>query len=1003
MGEKIVVGPVNKGLTTNRTAFNIDDDAFPVLLNAYQWRGRIKRKRGSSFLGRLERYFNSANSSYGSITSINVVDGGANLLYDFGLVSGNIVPTSVSFVSGSNTYTDPAGTGVLVGTPAGTGTIDYESGGVSITSGGGTITTATFLYYPCLPVMGIDDEILESNDFPTNLAFDTIYSYQIDPVYNRNNNNSYAIYDVSFYKNPASIGSYTAKGTPTPVRWNGQNYQQFWTVNYQGAIFATNGINVPFTTANKGMQYAQNSQITYTSNTATTLSLTITNCPLVIGDFVFANEWGASTAANAATLNFQSGYVTSASGMYASKSITITFPEASLATDTFVPGIIQYLTNSSNPSNDCIRYYDGDPTNGSATNPVLDNVYGWVNFCPPLSQFQYSIAGLPQAQYYLIGARTIVPYKDRLLFFGPVVQTSAGVVNYLQDTVIYSQNGTAYYNASFQGNPVAATTQFYASYIVPNNQTATASAYFEDQIGFGGYISAGVDQAINTTYATRDVIIVGLENQQSRLIYTGNDVLPFLFYTINSEYGSGAPQSGIQMDEGVVSYGPKGFIITNEDSCQRIDLAIPDQVFEINLNDNGTERICAQRDFINEWIYFTYRGNESTAVFPNQTLLWNYRDNSWATFDESFTAYGTFRPSTMTFTWATIGTQFNTWNQWNEPWNAGASTLLQPQVVAGNQQGFIVIRNQGTTEPTTLNINFSVTVTITGVTKSAPSVEATVVTGANQFVPGQQVTFSGVVGMIQLNGNTYTVISSSPTTFTIKVDSSGFTDYSSGGLATPVEPIFSQDHGLNNGDYFVLNNCTGTMAVYNGQVFSVSNAIENGFVMNPMITIGTYFGLGTITRLYRPQIMSKQFPVAWAMARKTRLGPQQYLLTTTPAGQITVLIFLSQNDEFPYNIDNNATIYSATVYTCPESINLGLTPTFVPNMSDPKNTNLNMVTAQQQQQTWHRLNTSLLGDTVQIGFTLSDAQMYDPTLTYQFSEIELHGLILDCSPSMLLA
>jgi hypothetical protein len=71
---------------------------------------------------------------------------------------------------------------------------------------------------------------------------------------------------------------------------------------------------------------------------------------------------------------------------------------------------------------------------------------------------------------------------------------------------------------------------------------------------------------------------VGLENQQSRLIYTGNDVLPFLFYTINLNMVQGAPQSGIQMDEGVVSYGPKGFIITNEDSCQRIDLAIPDQV-----------------------------------------------------------------------------------------------------------------------------------------------------------------------------------------------------------------------------------------------------------------------------------------------------------------------------------------------------------------------------------------------------------------------------------------
>ena len=59
MGEKIVIGPIDKGLKTDRTAFNIDDDSFPTLVNAYQWRGRVKRKRGTSFLGRLERYFDS--------------------------------------------------------------------------------------------------------------------------------------------------------------------------------------------------------------------------------------------------------------------------------------------------------------------------------------------------------------------------------------------------------------------------------------------------------------------------------------------------------------------------------------------------------------------------------------------------------------------------------------------------------------------------------------------------------------------------------------------------------------------------------------------------------------------------------------------------------------------------------------------------------------------------------------------------------------------------------
>ncbi len=62
-----------------------------------------------------------------------------------------------------------------------------------------------------------------------------------------------------------------------------------------------------------------------------------------------------------------------------------------------------------------------------------------------------------------------------------------------------------------------------------------------------------------------------------------------------------------------------------------------------------------------------------------------------------------------------------------------------------------------------------------------------------------------------------------------------------------------------------------------------------------------------------------------------------------------------------------------------------------------------MVTAPSQEQTWHRMNTSLIGDTVQIGFTMSDAQMRDTSFLNQFAEIELHGFILDVNPSQLLA
>ena len=65
-------------------------------------------------------------------------------------------------------------------------------------------------------------------------------------------------------------------------------------------------------------------------------------------------------------------------------------------------------------------------------------------------------------------------------------------------------------------------------------------------------------------------------------------------------------------------------------------------------------------------------------------------------------------------------------------------------------------------------------------------------------------------------------------------------------------------------------------------------------------------------------------------------------------------------------------------------------------------TNLQAPTSAEQAQIWHRISTSLLGDTVQLGFTMNDAQMRDPTLSNQFAEIELHAAILDVSPSQVL-
>lgn len=922
MGEKIVVGPVNHGLRNDVTAFVIDNDSFPTLINSYQWRGRLKRKRGTSLLTRLQRFFNSASTAYGNITSFNLVAGAGNLLTAFSLqANGNIIPGSVTLTDATtgNVYTDNS-LGILTGIPAGTGTINYATGAITIAGGGADlITTVSFFYYPDLPVMGLEDITITNTQFPGTIGFDTKYSYNIQTVF------PYAAYDVSFYKNPAAdptnLPGYVPKTVETPTSWNGQDYQQFWTTNYQNGFWATNGINVPFSITNIGMQYKAITGVAIIgAGPPAIANLTIVGHGLVQGDFLFINEVGGITG-----INYQTGYVIA---VIDANTVQVEFPNATLGGAYTSGGIAQYLTNRADPTKDSLRFYDGDPTNGSATAPALTGVNGWVNFAPPLSNLNYSVAELPLAKYYLVGARMIVPFKDRLLFLGPVVQTSAANSQvYLQDTIIYSQNGTPYYTASFTGDPGLANTPF-SPILVPIHQTATPTAYWEDQTGFGGFVSAGIEQSIISSGANEDVLIIGFTRLEARLIYTGNDTIPFNFFIINSELGTESTFSSIVLDKGVMSQGSRGFIMTSQVDSSRIDLEIPDEIFQVQRTLNGPERSTAQRDFINEWVFFTYPNGKipTPYKFPTQTLQFNYRDNSWAIFRETYTTYGLFRKQTG-FTWATVSTVYPSWESWTDPWDAGESTLLQPQVIAGNQQGFVLSKDDGTNEAISLYIQ-------------------------------------------NIVGNTIT----------------------------------SPDHCLNAGDYIVISGALGTVGSFvNGKIFQVLMTTQNTFVILPSLPAGlTYLGLGLIKRMYIPIIQSKQFPTAWSMGRKTRLGPQQYLLSKTPNSQITLQIFLSQDGTNAYNIPpivpdansfNNSLIYSQILYTCPESANLGLTPA---------NTNLQMPTASSQSQIWHRINTSLIGDTVQVGFTMSDAQMTDPNFTNQFEEIEIHGFILDVSPSQML-
>lgn len=918
MPEQIYIGNFGKGLVTNREPFVIDNDSFPTMFNFYSWRGRAKKKRGTKFLGQLQLQeqivtppIPPATIPSWQLEGFNLVAGAENLITHYSLgTSASITPGSISLTIGGNVYTEPVppdGSLLRNGLADPGSTINYATGAFTIAGGGASAVIGFFSYFPGLPVMGLRDFAYDTlpglkpvpTIYPLTLAFDTKYAYQIRQTVMTKN-----FYDVSYYKQ-----------TNNPVIWSAQDYQLFWTTNYQGALWATN--NKP------GFSFKSLTNILGVSVTrisATQVTINITANGLVANDLIWINEvTGTIGTGSGATqnqnINGQTGYVV----VTGANTVTVNFDGtmgSSLANfqvgATGSGGIAQYLT-SGIAGQDGIRWYDGDPT--SATGLPTTTVVGWVNFAPPLTATSVAIDDNPSALYYLVGALAILPFKDRLLFFSPWIQTSSGLPIQLQDTVLWSWRGTPYYSTIF-----------------PVGQTSDIKGYYQDQTGLGGNLPAGVPQPIKTIANNEDVLLIGFAGagRKTRFVYTGDDLNPFLFFNINSELPSDSTFSAVTLDKGAIDIGVYGIAMTDQQSSYRIDLPIPDSVFQIQQLNNGVDRVNAIRDFFFEWIYFSYPVNTSDWRFPTQTFLFNYRDNTWAVHYENFTAHGNFRPQ-FKKSWLTTG--FSSWDSWDEPWNSGLQSPLIANIIAGNPQGYVLIKGQGLDEAT-----------------------------------------SGTIKAIANNGG-------------------GNTRF------TSINHCVSENNdNINTGDYLYFSGFLGPIS-YNqaiGQVIATPTA--DTFDVDLPFDATAYLGLGKYSRLTQPLLQTKQFNPYWEQGRQARLSAQKYLMDMTPTGQVTVNIYLSQdpdtawNDPITINPAPNSLVYSQLMYTCPESTNIGLTPA---------NTNLQMPIALTQHQIWHRFNTSMIGDSFQIGITLSDAQMRN--LVFATSEISLHGMHLSVDKSSQLA
>ena len=273
----------------------------------------------------------------------------------------------------------------------------------------------------------------------------------------------------------------------------------------------------------------------------------------------------------------------------------------------------------------------------------------WVNLRPQLNG---------GATRFLETAKIILPFKDRLVVLNTIEEDDQGADRTHVNRARWSQNG---------------------------DPTVPATSWLDDIVGRGGFVDASTSEAIVSAEFVENRLIVFFERSTWELVYIGNPVLPFVWQQINTELGCESTFSQVGFDEGIVGIGNRGVHFANPNGVKRIDEKIPDVIGEINNLTEGAERVYGIRDFSRELVMWTFTQFSATGTFPNRNLIYNYRNNTFANFNNYFTCFGYYQ-KVAGLTWASL--PYKDWTEWTEPWNAGISQARFPLIIAGNQQGF---------------------------------------------------------------------------------------------------------------------------------------------------------------------------------------------------------------------------------------------------------------------------------------------------------------------------
>jgi hypothetical protein len=490
-----------------------------------------------------------------------------------------------------------------------------------------------------------------------------------------------------------------------------------------------------------------------------------------------------------------------------------------------------WVTNFSGIAGDPIRYTDGT---------------AWVDFAPSIDS----------AGNFLTQCLVLLPYRGRLVAFNTEEGTSLGASLRYRQRIRWAEIGNPFDTVSAIVTDVVAT------------------AWRDDIRGKGGFLDIPTTENIVSVGYVRDNLVIYCEQSTWQLRYTGHSIAPFQIEKVNTELGSLSTFSAVQFDTSLVGVGDKGIVECDSFKSNRIDVKIPDLVFNFSNLNNGTRRVHGIRDFVSKLAYWTYPFAGTSNLYPDHRLVYNYDNDSWAIFNDSLTCFGTFQPPANR-TWANT---HQPWAQCNFTWANRPALILD--IVAGNQQGFVEYVGESIDGGLSTNDPSLFISAITGYVSAPVRITSPNHNMQTGFVISISNIPTGTPFAKALNGNVFAIVVTGVNTFTLYT-------YSKTLLAFNVP--------------FIDN--------------------ETGYIGGGLISIRDNF-----------VIQSKKFSFA-DQGQNIQIGYLDLLMPTTNAGAITLNMYQNYNENSPTNTlpENNIeynedpdTFFNSTIPTTPPQFGLGI-------------------------------------------------------------------------------